>query len=197
MFLPRRLRFSLRGLLVLVTISALFCGIKVNQARKQKHIVAVLQDEGAEVRYAYQFAANNKFKFVPNARRPLLARFVGDDLCSPVVDVRARPAADGEDIAQWAGKLSKLRVLSMEEAYLLKDKDLYHLSEHRQLLRLYLGHTDITDGSVPYLCSLQQLRVLDVHDTHISSEGAHALRTALPNCTILFKKIPRFMGGMM
>ncbi len=197
MFLPRRLRFSLRGLLVLVTISALVCGMKVNQARKQKHIVAVLEDEGAEVRYAYQFGANNRLKFIPNARRPWLARFVGDDLCAPVVEVRARPAADGEDIARWAGKLSKLRVLSMEEAYLLKDKDLHHLSEHRQLLRLYLGHTDITDGSVPYLCSLQQLRVLDVQHTHITREGAHALRTALPNCTILYER-PRFMrGGMM
>ena len=196
MFLPRRLQFSLQGLLVLITISALACGIKVNQARKQKHIVAVLEDEGVEVRYAYQFAAKNKFKFVPNARRPLLARFAGDDLCSAVVEVRARPAADGEDVARWAGKLSKLRVLSMEAAYLLQDKDLYHLSEHRQLLRLYLGHTDITDGSVPYLCSLQQLRMLDVQDTHISSEGAHALQTALPNCTILYGS-PPLRGGMM
>src|SRR6188472_2508849 len=53
---PRRrcLRFSLRSLLVFITVFGVWLGVKVNQARRQKEAVEALKNSGAYVRYAHQ-----------------------------------------------------------------------------------------------------------------------------------------------
>jgi hypothetical protein len=54
-FLSRRLfRFSLRGLLLVVTIASLLLGWKVSEARTQRDVVAFLTSRGHQVCYDYQ-----------------------------------------------------------------------------------------------------------------------------------------------
>ena len=85
-----RFRFTLRVLLVGVTLLAILFGFKSNQAWKQRRIVERLKNEGASIRYRYQYDAferPKKTSFEPDTTAPWLARFLGIDFCSAVVSV--------------------------------------------------------------------------------------------------------------
>src|SRR5262245_17761013 len=56
---PRRrwLRFSLRALLLIVTVLCIWIGIKVNAARRQRAAMAAMQRAGVMVKFDYQLPA--------------------------------------------------------------------------------------------------------------------------------------------
>ena len=51
---PRWLRFSLRTLLVVVTVLGVWLGVQVNPVRKQRNAVAWIQEVGGTVTYDYE-----------------------------------------------------------------------------------------------------------------------------------------------
>jgi hypothetical protein len=61
------------------------------------------------------------------------------------------------------------------------------LGELASLRELYLDGTDITDDSIPALSEMGQLQALGIHDTGITEEGAARLKSLLPRAEVLSK----------
>jgi len=59
---PRRrwFQFSLRTLLVLLTVLCVWLGVTVNRARKQREAVAAIEALGGYVRYEYQYGSGQE-----------------------------------------------------------------------------------------------------------------------------------------
>ena len=192
----RNLRFSLRALLVGVTFIVFLFGLKADQAWRQRNIVAALRNEGATVRYRYQydpFDPHEKMSSDPDAKPPWLARFIGIDFCSSVVRVSAKGSNDPAEVARLSGRLKKLRSVGIQDCD-LKDDDILPLKRLKNLRGLYLRGTSITDKSVRILSAFHGLHVLNVTNTSIAAEGGTALESNLPHCRVHYGK---FLGGGM
>ncbi len=84
----RRLRFSLRTLLVLVTALAVWFGTWAKYARDQKSAVDAVREVGGEVSYAYQYDKNGDFLDKASPWAPAwLRNTVGEDYFVTVVGV--------------------------------------------------------------------------------------------------------------
>ena len=134
MWLPS-CRFSLQALLVGVTLAVLPLGYAANRAWKQNRIVKMLENEGASVRYKYQYAPFNppeKMSSDPHAKPPWLARFIGIDFCSAVVRVEAKGSPNPDRVARLSAQLRELRLLGIQDCN-LRDEHLHPLKQLRNL----------------------------------------------------------------
>ena len=96
----------------------LLLGYVTNQASKQKHAVEMLRNEGASVRYKYQYAPFDppeKMSTDADAKPPWLAQFVGIDFCSAVVNVQAKGSPNPDRVARLAAQFSELRLLGIQD----------------------------------------------------------------------------------
>jgi hypothetical protein len=59
------------------------------------------------------------------------------------------------------------------------------LAGFKQLQKLYLGHTRITDTGLKELAGMKQLQDLYLLSTSVSDPGVAELQKALPKCKIL------------
>jgi hypothetical protein len=182
---PKRrwLRFSLRGLLVSIAAIAIWLGIQVNRAHKQRDSVAELQRAGAVIFYDYhhrpEMAEAESFRFDPTAEPPIspwLVQLIGQEYFSRVegldfgslnVDPRAIQIAQLQDI----------RFLILERT-LANDDDLRNLAQLSQLEELDLRHTDVTDAGLSYAHHWPELVYLNLAFTEIGNAGCSHL-TAL------------------
>lgn len=181
-------RFSLRALLVGVTLIVLLLGYVANQAWKQKQIVETLQNEGATVRYKYQYAPFDppeKASSDPHAEPPWLARFIGIDFCSSVVRVNAKGSRNPDKVARLSAQLHELRWLFIQDCS-LRDEHLPPLKQLKNLRGLYLRGTEITDNSVRILSTFKGLHKLSVTNTSLTAEEAVVLESNLPSCDVNF-----------
>lgn len=203
-----RFRFSLRTLLIVVTIaSAAFgwLGVKVREAERQKEVVAVVQNLGGAVAYNYQIDSVGNWD--PNAIAPVpawLRNFFGEDFFAEVklVYLCGRPATD-ESLVQ-IGKLSRLELLNVSYTQVTDDgmANLAGLTELRSLrlwntkvtdtgfaqlrgltrLRyLSLAETGVTDAALNQMSCYPELQKLSVWDTQVSDAALNELRRARPN----------------
>ena len=123
-------RFSLRTLLVLVTVASAgfgWVGYKVRQAQRQKQAVVAIEELGGYVRYDYEF--DNHGDWTESAIPPdpeWLRVLLGVDFLADVFDVEFT-------------------------AREVTDADLVHLRGLRELKRLHLGRTLVTDGGLEEL----------------------------------------------
>lgn len=67
----------------------------------------------------------------------------------------------------------------------LTDTKLSQLKPSRCVRALFLDRNQISDQSVPYLCGLKSLLLLDIQGTRISSEGMSRIVQSLPQCKII------------
>ena len=86
---PKRrwFRFSLRALLVVVTVLCLWLGIKVNSVRNQKQLVAKVRELGGKVKYDYEFGPDPFSPLDPPAEMDWLSKKLGVDYFHDVVSV--------------------------------------------------------------------------------------------------------------
>ena len=64
----------------------------------------------------------------------------------------------------------------------ITDVGVDHISEHHQLLGLYLADTQITNDCVPNLCRLTNLRLLRLQGTSVTESVRDELVAKLPKC---------------
>ncbi|MCX7424590.1 MAG: hypothetical protein NTW96_03015 [Planctomycetia bacterium] len=135
-----RFRYTIRSLLVLTAIIALWLGHVTNRARRQREAVAALVEVGAEVRYDWQSFQNRDEG--PSGPR-WLRELIGDEYFQDVVSVRyhgvpetvsdvesagTRPPDDpfaldpgerrrdpSEEELKWLSALPKLRSLDLDQ----------------------------------------------------------------------------------
>ncbi len=207
---PRRrwLQFSLRTLLIAMTLFALWLGVKVHRVRQQKAAVAALEasDSGNSVCYDYQF--DRAGKMIPDASPPGPAwfrRLIGEDYLRSVRWVRLGQPTDA-DLAQleclprlqvliFRGPLvtdeglSHLKGLSgMKELTVdnlgMTDAGMAHLKGLHDLERLSLYECRVSDAGLVHLEHLKNLTALRLVGTHVTAEGVNRLSQALPNLKV-------------
>lgn len=157
------LRFTLRTMLVVVTV---LCGLlawNVQRARTQRQVVAWVHEKGGSVCYEYEFQSRISDPHVPLAKRSLtkwLCRWLGADFCSSV----------------YAVDLHETEVT---------DADLERLAALMQLRTLDLGFTPMKGPGLASLKRLSRLEYLSLYGCrHLEASFIEPL-TQLPGLRLL------------
>jgi hypothetical protein len=185
---PKRcwFRFSLRTLLVLMTVLCVWLGFKVNAARRQKEAVLALRETGAMIVFDYQLRTvsglpQKKIDLTRSPPGPVwLRKLLGDESFGNVIIVQLHtfdlPGPPGRldlSLLQNLPTLSSLMVRSDE----LCDDDLIKIGGIRSLKFLYLYASHLTDAGLAHLQSLSELGVLDLSfGGNFTDAGLRSLR---------------------
>ena len=172
---PKRrwFQYSLRTLLVVVTLCAIFCSwlaVKLQQAKREREAAAAITELGGEVRW-----------WSRPSRPEWLRKLLGGDLFMRVEEVQV--SGDTDQDWQNLKALSQLRVLYLDGTN-ITDKRLENLRGLSQLQILGLSQTNISDNGLESIKGLSQLQVLYIRG-EITPEGIEKLKSALPNCKII------------
>ena len=167
----RFLRFSVRGLIVLVLVIGAWLGWIVRSARTQREAVAAIENAGGEVFYDREWTDGN---YSPGGKawgRNCLVILIGVDHFGNVNFVvlsGSQTVSDGE--LAHVGRLPALVSLAVAETN-LTDAGLAHLKGLAKLSVLWLHGTRVTDAGLANLKGLSNLRWLVLDDTQITDTG--------------------------
>jgi Leucine-rich repeat (LRR) protein len=155
---PRRwFRFRLRTLLVMVTLLSIplgWVGWELDQRRKEKKVIAWVEQMGGFVQFDYGRDAG---------------LFNGK-----LYDERSWWEKTKD---KWLGERVHFVILKNTQV-----SDLSPLAEWKNLEMLWLWDTQVSDLSP--LSELKKLKSLNLRNTQVSEEQVEKLRLALPNCKI-------------
>jgi hypothetical protein len=175
---PKRrwFQFSLRTLLVFVTLCAIPCSwlaVKVQQARREREAATAFRNLGGLAWYGEPLS-------VPT----WLSHLLGDDFFAHVwyVDLYRTDVSDAK--LKRLESLSKLRVLNLYDTK-ITDAGLENLKRLNQLESLDLDGTKITDAGLEYLKGMTRLHGVSFRRTRVTDAGVQKLKRALPNCEII------------
>src|SRR5260221_4640277 len=202
----RTLRFSLRTLMIAVTLLCAVMAVVSSRANRQRLAVSRIKEVHGLLYYDYQLDHN----FNPRTDEPLapgpdwLRAFIGTDYFATVVSVRVNLASD--ELLEATAELPHLQDLriacnskisdgawerlkdlrEVETLYLrgMRDSATVNLAGLTHLRVLSITNTDITDVGLPSLKSLSRLQRLDLMGTKVTRAGITDLHAALPNCKI-------------
>ena len=178
-------RFSLKTLVLVLTVFGIWLGLLVHRVNKQKEAVQWVKDHGGWVRYDYEWEREKKSP-IEDAEPPgpdWLRELIGIDYFTDVTLVGFHNATV-EDIEplgnltqlQWliltdtqVSDITPLRELTqLHVLYLIGTQvtDLDPLRELTQLQQIYLNRTQVSD--ITPLRDLTQLQLLYLYSTQVS-----------------------------
>jgi hypothetical protein len=203
----RYLRFSVRGLIVLVLVIGAALGWIVREAHIQRDAVAAIRRAGGSVSYDWEWSDG---KPVPGGkpRAPgWVIDLIGADNFGHVTLVILAPPSATDATLAHVGRLTRLQELyvgspSVSDAGLenltgltnlsilslsgtpVSDRGLAKLMGLIKLFHLNLSDTPITDAGLVSLRGLTKLASVMVGNTQVTDAGVKELNIALPNLTI-------------
>jgi hypothetical protein len=192
-----RLRYSLRALLILLTLVAIWMGYWSVSAAKQKAGTAAIREMGGSVLYNYQVRNGMTMNGVPPGP-DWLRRLLGRDWFDTVVFVEfySKPGnATDEQLAAALSKLPRVFALHLHRPQ-VGETTLKTVSGMRQLEVLGLVGPNITDDSLQYIYPLRNLRQLNLRGTNISDAGIKTIQAAIPSVFINNQRTPETKGGI-
>lgn len=172
----RWLQFSIRTLLVLVTLLCVALGLWCVPAERQRRAVTAIEKLGGEVAYAKP-AASETFP-VPLLRRWLPPVYFDEVEGLYLGDTQVTDAG----LARLQG-LTGLEILFLDNTP-VTDAGLARLQGLTTLRLLSLGDTQVTDAGLAHAQGLTGLRLLFLDNTQVTDAGLAELHKALPNCEI-------------
>jgi hypothetical protein len=206
---PRRgrrfLRFSLRGLLVVVAICSVWLGIAFHRAREQAQLVSLIESSGGHVLYDYH-EVDSKFFVNATSRTPAwLLDSLGVDFFHDVTHISVYKANDellervcdlpeihslylydstvtNEEIAQLK-KLTSLRELQIDSPN-VDDRGLKEVGALSELRILQIVNSPVSDRGLDHLQALPRIKFIGLINTAVTPAGVAELGKALPNCAI-------------
>ncbi|MEX0613622.1 MAG: hypothetical protein WD229_16005 [Pirellulales bacterium] len=163
----RWLQYSLRWLLVIVTLSGIGLGLVVRRAERQRKAVAEVRASG-EAWYKFEVSPP------PAVRGELpgpdwLCRLLGVDYFAEVTNATLAFSATDATVAHLSG-LTSLKELSLYGTR-VTDPGLAHLSGLTSLQWLSLDRTQVGDAGLAYLSGLTSLQVLWLDGTQVGDAG--------------------------
>jgi internalin A len=169
---PKRrwFQFSLRTLLLLVAVLAVWLGWHTYRVKQQREAVLTVEEVGGLVRYDYQWTRGGTT--APPNRPSWLARLVGVDHVHDVVSITLahNKSVTDADLRQLSA-LKNLRDLNLGWTE-VSDAGLVHLKQLTRLESLYLeGCPNVTDSGIAHLAGLTNLKELAVSNTGMSNAG--------------------------
>jgi hypothetical protein len=177
---PRRrwLRFSLRSLLILITVLSIWLGVKVNQARRQKEAVAALRQLGATVYYSHQRRDTfpNSYDLANDLSVPgWLRELAGDDFFQSAACVQVLGPVTDDALVHLAAlpHLESLK-LSLGGAG-VSDAGLANLPRPDRLVYCLVDGTSVGDEFVKRLAGARRLETLSLGGTRVSEQGLRSL----------------------
>jgi hypothetical protein len=177
----RRLRISVRGLMVLVLVSAGGLGWTVSRAQIQREAVAAIRRAGGWVVYegpTILSLAQPGWRSGPQ----WLGDRIGPHYFLHVAAVDLGPQGSDAVIAQ-VGKLSRLRQLFLDGSH-VTSAGMVHLKGLTSLQELNLDSTSVDDTGLGPLKGLTGLQVLSLRRTCVTDVGFRDLQKALRNLKI-------------
>lgn len=171
-----RLRFSLRALMLVMTVVCIFLGYHVQRARDQRNVVATLEAAGARVSYDWQSPASNLH--APPGPAWLRA-WVGNEYFQEIDGVYAWDV-DNEHFERVFDALSrcrKLKHLHISSTQVIDLRNFESLRGLQQLETVVLSRGQFTDGVLQILGQLPKLMELNLSDEPVTNEGIQHLRT--------------------
>jgi hypothetical protein len=201
----KRVRFSIRALLVVVLVIAAGLGWLVRGARIQREAVAAINRARGSVKYDWEQHAGPGKPRAPKWLEDLL----GVDYFEHVTEVELSPSSksthdvllqvenlhqldrlnlDGTSVSDSdLAILKRLGNLSYLSLYLTKvsDAGLAQLKGLTALASLDLHGTKITDLALAHIKGMTSLRMLRLHRTQVTDAGINELERALPSLTIV------------
>jgi hypothetical protein len=169
-------QFSLRSLLIFVTLFACVCSffaVIMQSANRQRDAVEALRKRGAYVLYDCQYYRDRNLD-PPGPD--------GNDYFNCVASVQFWKNASDDDL-RIVKILKHLRELRLSGTQ-ITDAGLEHL-QGMYIEELGLWDTHITDAGVDCLIRIHP-RAIYIRDTSISDAGKEKLRNALPNSSIMW-----------
>jgi hypothetical protein len=183
-------RFSLRALMVAVTLLCILLGTFYVLILEQARRVRALTDHAAVVDFAEPTG-------ILSGPKRLAARVFGKEGVYDVFRIsfgdllgvdqelekkRAETPLDDADLKQLVG-FPKLLQLNLTHTPVTKN-GLGYLEPLKSLDTLILDLTSISDDAVPHLIRLRQLKHLSVEATKLTDDGLERLRKEMPWCKI-------------
>ena len=189
LFKRRRYQYSLRTLMIFVTLCVISCSwfaVKMQQAKKQREMIETIEKEG-------HLLADYDESSSPFLR--LFAYLFGKDFCYGINNIYVDDTATDADLKSLTEiscfiKLSSCRNVSITDDRLLNlqglsnlksleliqnnnitDAGLVHLKSLGQLEELNLSWTKITDDGLKELNDMQNLRTLILCGTSVTGKG--------------------------
>jgi hypothetical protein len=183
----KRLRFSLRTFLVLVTIIVAVFGSLMVRSRRQAESVDLLHQYQALVLHDYHYDDRGE-PVRGKAKMPWpnwLVRTFGHDFFFDVENVSVRDTSFSDQEMPYVLRLRDLRFLYLTRSR-ITDEGLADIGNLDRLEGLNLVGTSIGDSSVEELKKLKRLEWLNIGATNISDAAARELQTALPDCDVIY-----------
>ncbi len=158
----RWLQFSLRALLVFVTLCALACSwlaVKLRETQREEAAAAAIEKVGGTAAWDAKLSG-------PAWLRSLLGEHVFGNVTNVVLH--------GDKLSDTALEplysLNHLQRLDLSFAN-ITDADIEHLQRLRQLKGLFLETPEVTDAAFEKLSGLDKLEELELHATRITDAG--------------------------
>ena len=171
----RYVRFSVRGLIVVVLLIGVTLGWIVHQAHVQRDAVAAISRAGGAVEYDWQLGSNGRR--LPNSKPwapKWLADQVGIDHFGHVARINLLKRGFDRELIS-IGRLSQVWSLRLDFPP-VTDNGLAHLEGLTGLERLYLPFTKVSDAGLVHLKGLTDLRQLSLRGDAITDEGLTHLK---------------------
>jgi Leucine Rich repeat len=162
------LRFSVRGLIVLVLVIGAGLGWIVRSARIQREAVTAIERAGGDVTYDWEWKyAESMPSGKPRASR-WLVNLLGVDFFGHVTNVSGFIATDSSIV--HVGSLTELEGLSLVGSP-VGDIGAAHFQGLTKLRSLELRGTNVTDAGLKHLKGLTTLNYLGLNSTPITDRG--------------------------
>ncbi len=166
----RWLSFSLRGVLVLLTVLCVMLGIKASRVHRQKQSIARVKELGGLVAFDHNMRAGT-WSNQPSGPPLWLTNILGEEWFQKVVLINFDEGSDptDDDLAVLQG-LPDVREITLFDRSRITDAGLIHLGRLKHLEKLPLHGTGVRGPGLRHFAS-QKLTLITLQDTPFTDEG--------------------------
>jgi hypothetical protein len=170
---PRR-TISLRALMFLILVAALWMGWRVNRAHTQARAVTRIKEAGGRILYDYQFDGTLPYKLDASPSAPAwLRRMIGDEYFQEVTAVSLGDQTTDDQLV-WLAEFDQLIKVDFSEVDKDAESGFGCLEGLKNLRMIGISGGEITDAGLAHLASLRHLETLYLFDARRITDAGMA-----------------------